>query len=299
MLAALAGFMRRGGGLQPNGRDGSTNIKSMGKPTGENMKSMMQKSIKRGGYWFLRALTVLAIVGMVAATASSVCATEGISTESGPEGPAQTAYAPSNGKPGPVIIAISGHTGPSSYQAYAAELAQLGYYVVLVDGKDILNPDHTGPANLSKAINRARNAPGAVRGKVAVIGFSQGGGGALYSAANMPDAVSMVVAYYPYTRTWANNIESLVKRFRVPVLVMAGGKDRYQNCCVIESMKAMEAAAKVSRSQYELIVYPEANHGFNLQTGANGEPINAYRPGDSRDAWRRTVEMLSHYHPLL
>jgi dienelactone hydrolase len=261
------------------------------------MKTLMQKSTKEGN-WFLRALTVLSIGWMVAATASSSFAVEGISSEAGPEGPAQTAYAPSNGKPGPVIIAISGHTGPTSYQTYAAELAQLGYYVVLVDGKDILNPEHTGPANLSKAIDRARNSPNAVRGKVAVIGFSQGGGGALYNAANMPDAVSMVVAYYPYTRTWANKIEALVKQFRVPVLVMAGGKDRHNDCCVIESMRAMETAAKASGAEFELVVYPEANHGFNLETGARGEPIKAYRPNDARDAWRRTVEMLKHYNPL-
>lgn len=261
------------------------------------MKMLMQKSIKEG-HWFLRALTVLLIGWMVAATASSVFAAEGISTEAGPEGPAQTAYAPSNGKPGPVIIAISGHNGPTSYQPYAAELAKLGYYVVLVDGKNILNPENTGPANLSKAIDRAQNAPDAVRGKVAVIGFSQGGGGALFNAANMPDAVSMVVAYYPYTRTWANKINVLVKRFRVPVLVLAGGKDRYKDCCVIESMRAMEAAAKASGTQFELVVYPEANHGFNLEISALGEPSNAYRPDDARDAWRRTVEMLKHYHPL-
>jgi carboxymethylenebutenolidase len=272
-------------------------FKSVLTSRGGSMKMIMTNLAKRGKrpQW---AITVLLIGWIVAATASSAFATEGISTEAGPEGPAQTAYAPSNGKPGPVIIAISGHTGPTSYRAYASELAKLGYYVVLVDGKDILNPEHTGPANLSKTIDRARNAPNAVRGKVAVIGFSQGGGGALYNAANMPEAVSMVVAYYPYTRTWANNIDALVNRFRVPVLVMAGGVDRYNNCCVIESMHAMEAAAKARGVPFELVVYPDANHGFNLESGAHGEPIRAYRPDDASDAWRRTVEMLKHYHPL-
>jgi dienelactone hydrolase len=247
--------------------------------------------------WVPRAATVLLIGWMVAIIASSAAAADGVSTDAGPEGPAQTAYAPANG-PGPVIIVISGHTGPTSYQFYAAELAGLGYYSVLLDGKDILNPEHTGPSNLRKAIERARRSPNAVKGKTAVIGFSQGGGAALYNAANLSDAVSMVVAYYPYTRTWSNNIDSLVKRFRVPVLVMAGGVDRHHDCCVIESMRAMEAAAKASGSQFELVVYPQANHGFNLETGAQGEPVHAYRRDDARDAWRRTVEMLKLYHPL-
>jgi dienelactone hydrolase len=245
-----------------------------------------------------RAITVLLIGWMFAAIATTAVAAGGVSTEAGPDGPSQTAYAPINGKPGPVIIVISGHTGPTSYQTYAAELAKLGYYAVLIDGNDVLNPEHTGPANLSKAIERAQHSPNAVPGKVAVIGFSQGGGGALYNAASMPDTVSMVAAYYPFTRTWAGNIDALVKRFRVPVLVMAGGVDRHNNCCVIESMRAMEKSAKASGVQFELVVYPEANHGFNLESGAHGEPIRAYRPDDARDAWRRTVEMLKQYQPL-
>ena len=40
-----------------------------------------------------------------------------------------------------------------------------------------------------------------------------------------------------------------------------------------------------------LVVYPYADHGFNL-TGAN------YRAADDADAWRRTIEMLQRYQPL-
>ena len=61
-----------------------------------------------------------------------------------------------------------------------------GYYAVLIDGKDSLNPEHTGDANLRKGIDRAQYSPNANAGKVAVIGFSQGGAGALNSAAILP-----------------------------------------------------------------------------------------------------------------
>ena len=261
------------------------------------MKTILAKPMKRR-LPFLRILNAL-MIGLIFGTlGASAFATGGVSTEAGPEGPAQIAYAPASGKPGPVIIALSGHTGPTAYRFYAAELSKLGYYVVLLDGKDILNPEHTGPANLGKAIRRAQSSPNAVKGKAAVIGFSQGGGAALYNAANMSDAVSMVVAYYPFTRTWANNIDSLVKRFRVPVMVLAGGIDRHNDCCVVESMHAMEAAAKASKAKFELVVYPEANHGFNLETGARGEPVHAYRSDDAHDAWLRTLEMLKQFQPL-
>jgi dipeptidyl aminopeptidase/acylaminoacyl peptidase len=260
------------------------------------MKTMMKKSMNRK-QWITRVASVLLIGWMFAVITVSVSAADGVSTEAGPEGPAQTAYAPANG-PGPVIMVLSGQTGPTSYHPYAAELAKLGYYSVLLTGADILNPANTGSTNLKKAIERALKSPNAVKGKVAVIGFSHGGGGALYEATAIPDLVSMVVAYYPSTRTWANNIDSLVKRLNVPVLMMPGGLDRYKSCCLVETARAIETAAKASGAKFELVVYPDANHGFNLQTGASGEPMGAYRPDDDRDAWRRTVEMLKQYQPL-
>lgn len=260
------------------------------------MGATRTKHIKRK-QWITKAASMLLIGWMFAYFSASASAASGVSSEADSEGIAQTAYSPDNG-PGPVIIVISGQTGPASYQSYAAELARLGYYSVLVAGKDILNPEHTGPTNLRKTIERALQSPSAVKGKAAVIGFSLGGGGALYNAANMPNLVSVVVAYYPYTKTWANKIDSLVSHFHVPVLVLAARRDRYQNCCVIETAQAMEAAAKAKGARFELVVYPEANHGFNLKIGASGEPMGAYRGDDDRDAWSRTVDMLKLYHPL-
>ena len=247
--------------------------------------------------WITKVSSMLLIGLMFAFFSASSFAANGVSSEAGSEGIAQTAYSPDNGS-GPVIIVISGQKGPARYQSYAAELARLGYYSVLVAGKDILNPEQTGSANLTKTIERALQSPSAVKGKVAVIGFSLGGGGTLYNAANMPNLVSMVVAYYPYTKTWAKKIDSLVSHFQVPVLVLAAQRDNYKECCVIETAQAMEVAAKAKGVRFELVVYPKANHGFNLKTGASGEPTGAYREDDDRDAWRRTVDMLNLYQPL-
>lgn len=60
----------------------------------------------------------------------------------------------------------------------------------------------------------------------------------------------------------------------------------------------MEAAAKARGLSFTMVVYPQANHGFNLETGAKGEPMRAYRCDDARDAWQRTLEMLKQYQPL-
>jgi dienelactone hydrolase len=235
---------------------------------------------------------------LCAMAAATVCVAEPVTTDEDKVGPAQTVYAPDSGR-GRVIIVISGQSGPTSYKPYAAELAKIGYYVVLLDGKDILNHSQWPDAKqLHKAIKRATSSSQAEPGKVAVIGFSLGGGGALLHAAAMPNLVSMVVAYYPFTREWVDKINWFTKRFSMPVLVLAAQRDRYKDCCVVETAHAMELAAKANGAKFELVVYPNADHGFNLKTSAPGEPNRAYRADDDSDAWRRTTDMLRQYHPL-
>ncbi|MEW6185931.1 MAG: dienelactone hydrolase family protein [Thermodesulfobacteriota bacterium] len=67
------------------------------------------------------------------------------------------------------------------------------------------------------------------------------------------------------------------------------------NCCLIESMKEMEAAAKECGKPFELVIYPEAFHGFIRKNWAFGLH---YRGQDTADAWRRTTETLRRYLPL-
>ncbi len=87
-------------------------------------------------------------------------------------------------------------------------------------------------------------------------------------------------------------MDSFVSQFKVPILVLAGEKDTYKNCCLIESMRAMEAAAKGAKAPFELVVYPKAGHGF---TWVN---TTIYRTEEAADAWQRTTKMLSQYQPL-
>lgn len=228
--------------------------------------------------------------GLLATLVLVAQAAEPVTTAAGPDGPAQTAHLPTK-VPAPVAVLLSGQTGPANYQFYAAEVARLGYYAVLVDGKDILTRTQDGVGNLKKAIQRAQGSPNAAPGKVGVIAFSQGGGGALAHAVVLPELVSTVVAHYPATN-WIQNMPGAVKRFQVPLLVLTGERDRYNNCCLIDSMRAMESAAKDTSAGFELVVYPQADHAFNLPNGPT------FRKEDAADAWRRTSTMLEKYLPL-
>src|SRR6185503_239337 len=190
---------------------------------------------------------------------------------------------------GPVVLVISGRSGTSHYRSYAKQVAELGYYTVLIDGKDILTRAQDGAQNLRTVISKAQASPNGAPDKVVVIGFSQGGGGVLAHAVAMPDLVKAAVVYYPAT-SWARNLADVVGRVQVPVLVLAGERDRYNNCCLIEHMREMESVAKARQIPLELVVYPNAGHGFNLDG-------RLYRADDAADAWRRTANVLARHHP--
>jgi len=198
-------------------------------------------------------------------------------------------FVPKNGK-GPVVVVISGSTGLPYYWEYARQVSELGYYTVLIDGKDILTREQDGAANLRAVIAKAQASPHGTAAKAMLIGFSQGGGGVLAHGTMMEDAVAAVVAYYPAT-SWAQNHARLGARIRVPVLLLAGELDRQNNCCLVESMRQIESGAREHGRPLELVVYRNSGHGFNL--GGRG-----YQPRDTEDAWRRTKEMLVKHQPL-
>ena len=205
------------------------------------------------------------------------------------DGPPQEVFAPKAGS-GPVVVVLSGQSGTPNYRKFARQVAELGYYTVLVDGKDILTRAQDGAQNFRSVVTKAQAAPAGSPDKAVVIGFSQGGGGLLAHAVAMPDLLKAAVAYYPAT-SWSRNLPALVGRIQIPLLILAGERDRYNNCCVVESMREIESLAKARAVPFELVIYPDADHGFNLDG-------RAYRGDDTADAWRRTVEMLNRYHPV-
>ena len=203
--------------------------------------------------------------------------------------PTVLAFPPPSGN-GPVVVVISGNTGTGNYEFVASDVAKLGYSTVLVDGKDILARGVDGGPILRKVIADAQAAPTAKPGKVVVIGFSQGGGAALVYATAMERSVAGVIVYYPLTHVPVTP-QRLVERMKVPVLMFAGGRDRYHDCCFIETAHEIEAAATEAKAPFELVVYPDADHGFNHRG-------RDFRPVDTADAWKRTQARLAQLSPL-
>ena len=221
------------------------------------------------------------LLGFTIATAASAQALQ----------PRTEVLSPPSGK-GSIAVIVSGASGLALYRDIATKLAALGYYVVLMNGNDVLiqsNDQSQGVSALRFVIAEAQAAPQALGGKVALIGYSLGGGGVLVNSGALDDLVSAVVAYYPAISWMGEDMGPLASSLRAPVLLLAAGNDE-RPCCKIGSMRALEAAPK--KVGFEMVVYPEAGHGFNLPNS----PF-VYRASESEDAWARTVAFLRRVHP--
>ena len=205
-------------------------------------------------------------------------------------------FPPAGGK-GAIVLVVSGYAGKDYFRSFSSKLAALGYYTLLMDGKDLIDPGRMGQIipgaeNLQNAIAAAKSSPHATPGKVALVGFSIGGAGVLRYGSNLKDQVSAVVAYYPAITTTGWDIKTLAAGLQTPVLLLAGGQDQYENCCLIESMRELAEAPKTV--PFEYVEYPDAGHCFNLDINV---PLFTYRPKDAANAWDRTLAFLKLLHP--
>jgi dienelactone hydrolase len=99
-------------------------------------------------------------------------------------------FPPPQGK-GRVVVVSSGLSGPEHYTQAAQAIAALGYDVLLVDGNAEAGSHGAG---LRDAIEQAHAMPHALPGKVALVGFSLGGGMSLFYGSPLGDQVAGVVA---------------------------------------------------------------------------------------------------------
>lgn len=199
---------------------------------------------------------------------------------------AQQEFPPPQGK-GRVVVLASGMSGPGHYKDVAAAIANLGYDVVLFDGNA---EENTHGQGVKRDIQTAQTMPHALPGKVALVGFSLGGGEMLYwgTGTQSTDQVAGAIVWYP-ANAFIRDIAGFANRLSVPVVVFAGGKDKFRNgCCTADKDSALEEASKAAGKSFELTIYPDANHDF--VKGGDHYDEKAYT-----DALQRTADALKLY----
>lgn len=196
---------------------------------------------------------------------------------------AQEEYPPPQGK-GRLVVVSSGAMGIAAYRDMAKQIAQLGYDAVLFDGNAL--QDTTGD-RLKQAIIAASKMPHVLPGRLALVGFSLGGGVDLFFGTERADVIVGDVLWYPATN-FIRDDAAWARRLKVPVLMFAGESDTYRNCCLIDNAKKLAAAASAAGKPFDLVTYPNTQHDFIPGSAS-------YNPAAFSDAMKRMADRLKQY----
>ena len=158
----------------------------------------------------------------------------------------------------------------------------------LYHGKTTKSPDEAGKLMMALRIDEAEKdisgaidylkSNDAVTGKkVGVVGFCMGGALALYTATKNANVGACAVFYggHPKVKPDLPNLQS-------PVLSISGDRDKGVTPEVVHNL---EKQLKSLGKQINVVIYPNADHGF-----FNDTRPTVYNPDAAEDSWRRTIE---------
>ena len=144
----------------------------------------------------------------------------------------------------------------------------------------IRSPDYATWAvgALRRVVDWLADQPG-VDGRIGVLGFCFGGTYTFLLAAS-DDRVRAAVPFYGSAPP-----PDRMGGIHAPVLALYGQHDP----ALIEALPDVREHMTAAGVDFETVVYPEAGHAFFNDTGSR------YRPGESADAWQRTVAFLAEH----
>ncbi len=184
----------------------------------------------------------------------------------------------------------------AGYLAVAPEIyARLADFSKITDFSTIFRdvvgkaPDATVLSDLDAAVAWAAANKGDA-GRVGVVGFCRGGRNTWLYAAHNP-SVKAAVAWYgpvvgPTSDIQPSTPTDVAAKLHAPLLGLYGGKD---GGIKVEDVQAAAAKARAAGRTVEIVVYPDAPHGFH----ADYRP--SYRANDAADGWARMLAWFRKY----
>lgn len=178
----------------------------------------------------------------------------------------------------------------AGYLAVATEYyARIGDLSKMTDVKEIFAnvinkaPDAQYLSDVDSTITWAGKNKGDV-GHVAVTGFCRGGRQTWLVAENNK-RVKAAVAWYGPVLNVTSDIQpktatDMADKLKCPLLGLYGGQDA---SIKVDDVHAAEAKAKAAHKTVEIVIYPDAPHGFN----ADYRP--SYRKDAAEDGWKRML----------
>jgi carboxymethylenebutenolidase len=223
-----------------------------------------------------------------------------------------SAYAasPAGGGTHPVVIVIEEIFGVHEYiKDICRRLAKQGYMAVARDFHarlgdlskmtgvqqiilDLISraPDAQFQSDLAATIAWVRASGRGDRARLAVTGFCRGGRQTWLTAESNPE-VQAAVAWYGPVDGPTSDIQpqtpmDLAAQLKCPLLGLYGGAD---TSIPVEQVRAAAAKAKAAGKIVEIVVYPDAPHGFH----ADYRP--SYRKQAAEDGWQRMLAWFRRY----
>lgn len=115
--------------------------------------------------------------------------------------------------------------------------------------------------------------------RVGMTGFCFGGGVTWQVAVHMPELLAAIPFYGPHPA-----VED-VSAINAAILAIYGELDSRIN----SGIPAIEEAMNANNKIYEKVIYPNADHAFNNDTGTR------YKPDAAQDAWMRSLDWFEKY----
>lgn len=214
---------------------------------------------------------------------------------------------PEGAGPFPVVLVIEEIFGVHDYiKDICRRLAKAGYCAVapelyarqgdlstMTDAKQIVRdvisktPDAQWIADLDAAAAYAGSAAKGDLGRLGVMGWCRGGRGAWLYAAHRRDLKAAVAWYGPLqgerTEIQPRTAGDVAAEIHAPLLALYGSADAGIPVATVEEARDR---AKAAGKTVELVVYPEAPHGFH----ADYRP--SYRREPAEDGWNRALAFL-------
>jgi carboxymethylenebutenolidase len=210
---------------------------------------------------------------------------------------------PKSGQSFPVVLVVQEIFGVHEHiKDICRRLAKRGYFAVapemyarqgdvsqMKDFQEIISkvvskvPDAQVMSDLDAAAAWAAKSRGDA-GRLAVTGFCWGGRIVWLYAAHNPNLKAGAAWYGRLVgqtdELHPRNPVDIASELKAPVLGLYGGQDQGIPVSAVEQMRE---AIKKAGGQSEIIVYPDAPHGFH----ADYRP--SYRKDDAQDAWKKML----------
>lgn len=217
---------------------------------------------------------------------------------------------PAKGGAAPLVLVVQEIFGVHEHiKDVCRRLAKLGHFAVapslfarqgdvsqMADAQEIVTkvvakvPDAQVMSDLDATVAWAAQSGGADTGKLGITGFCWGGRIVWLYAAHSA-ALQAGVAWYgrlsgPTDPLHPKHPFDVAAELKAPVLGLYGGAD---TGIPLQDVERMRAALKAASKPSEIIVYPDAPHGFF----ADYRP--SYRPAAAADGWRRMQEWFKRF----